>query len=165
MNCSKTCFPGLYGQVCHHACPSECKKTCHHVTGNCTGASLETSTSLHQQNMTTENMIKDDEETESSLSELNLSSSDNFTRSADVENSRKQMSKLNTIIFIMVGGGLVVIVLLIILTVNVGIFCKQHTKSNYNDGRTEQKPVEPHYQTIEESNMVLGVSVLTSEDN
>ncbi|XP_048743080.2 multiple epidermal growth factor-like domains protein 11 [Ostrea edulis] len=49
VNCSKTCYPGLYGKECLHPCPSECKNTCHHVTGDCpetTNGYLKISTSV-----------------------------------------------------------------------------------------------------------------------
>ncbi|XP_048740085.2 scavenger receptor class F member 1-like [Ostrea edulis] len=44
VNCSKTCYPGLYGFQCLHVCPSECKNTCHYVTGDCPDASTLTDT-------------------------------------------------------------------------------------------------------------------------
>jgi hypothetical protein len=102
--------------------------------------------------------------TESGTTSLffNSSLSDNYTSLAGDKNPKKQIAKLNTTTFVVAGGGSIVFILLVILFVNVLKFCRSHTKVNCSDDETEHKPMESHYQTIDETTMVPGGSALPS---
>jgi hypothetical protein len=102
--------------------------------------------------------------TESGTTSLFFNSSlDNYTMSAGDKSPERQMiSKLNTTTFVVAGGGTIVFILLVILSVNVIKFCRPHAEVNCNDDGTEQKPMESHYQTIDETTMVPSGSALPS---